>query len=126
LHQLIKQCADVERIVSRIALKSARPRDLVSLLQTLTLLPAIHDELQENKSLLINEIKKEISPLPLLQQLLETAIIDNPPMLIRDGGVIAPGFDEELDELRNLSSNAHETLVKLEQEEKNRTGLSTL
>ncbi|HAT7765134.1 TPA: DNA mismatch repair protein MutS [Legionella pneumophila] len=126
LHQLVKQCADVERIVSRIALKSARPRDLVSLLQTLTLLPAIHDELQENKTLLINEIKKEISPLPLLQQLLETAIIDNPPMLIRDGGVIAPGFDEELDELRNLSSNAHETLVKLEQEEKNRTGLSTL
>lgn len=126
LHQLIKQCADVERIVSRVALKSARPRDLISLLQTLMLLPEINNVLQKNKTFLIGEIKNQISPLPPLQQLLETAIIDNPPMLVRDGGVIAPGFDEELDELRNLSNNAQETLASLEQEEKNRTGLSTL
>ncbi len=126
LHQLLKQCSDVERIVSRIALKSARPRDLASLRSTLLLLPELKPMLACYKSTLINQLKIQLEPLPILQQLLETAIIDNPPVLIRDGGVIATGFDEELDELRTLSTNAHEKLLHLEQEEKSRTGLSTL
>lgn len=126
LHQLLKQCCDIERIVSRIALKSARPRDLVALRSTLALLPALNHTIKNNQSTLINQLREHIHPLPLLQQLLEQAIIDNPPMLIRDGGVIATGFDEELDELRNLNTHANETLITLEQEEKKRTGLSTL
>ncbi len=126
IHQLLRQICDIERIVSRIALKSARPRDLLALGNTLTLLPEIHQSISKNQSTLIMQLRDNAKPLPELQQLLAGAIIDNPPVLIRDGGVIAPGFDEELDELRMLSTQANETLEKLEQEEKQRTGLSTL
>jgi DNA mismatch repair protein MutS len=126
LHQLLKQCCDVERIVSRIALKSARPRDLIALRSTLSLLPEISAAIQNNQVTLINQLKEHIKPLPVLQELLDSAIVENPPMLIRDGGVIASGFDEELDELKVLSTNANDTMVQLEQEEKQRTGLSTL
>ena len=99
---------------------------LVALRTTLALLPEIHQTLEANTTKLITEIKDQTTPIPVLQQLLESAIIDNPPMLIRDGGVIAPGFDEELDELKRLSTHANDTLITLEQEEKQRTGLSTL
>ncbi|MFI4919027.1 MAG: DNA mismatch repair protein MutS [Legionellales bacterium] len=126
IHQLLNQCCDVERIVSRIALKSARPRDLVSLRRTLALLPELSALIAANQAPLICHLKDQIRPLPALQQLLEAALIENPPMLIRDGGVIASGFDEELDELVRLSTNANGTLINLELEEKQRTGLSTL
>ncbi len=126
LHELLKQCSDIERIVSRIALKSARPRDLAALRSTLSLLPELESLLSVYKASRINQLKLQVHPLPVLQQLLEAAIIDNPPVLIRDGGVIASGFDEELDELKALSTHAHEKLIHLEQEEKARTGLSTL
>lgn len=126
IHELMRQSYDVERIVSRIALKSARPRDLVALRSTLVLLPELATLLHTNKSGLINQLKEHLLPLPIIQQLLETAIIDNPPVLIRDGGVIAPGFDEELDELTMLSTNAQEKLATFEFEEKQKTGLSTL
>ncbi len=126
IHELIRQSYDIERIVSRIALKSARPRDLVALRSTLNLLPELTTLLYSNKSILISQLKEKLHPQPTLYQLLESALIDNPPMLIRDGGVIAPGFDEELDELTLLSTNAQEKLATFEQEEKQKTGLSTL
>ncbi|MGC1182655.1 DNA mismatch repair protein MutS [Legionella sp.] len=126
IHQLLRQICDVERIVSRIALKSARPRDLLALGNTLTVLPEIHVAFAQNQSALAMELNSHTKPLPELQQLLAAAIIENPPVLIRDGGVIAPGFDEELDELRMLSTHANETLDALEQEEQQRTGLSSL
>ncbi|TAL65879.1 MAG: DNA mismatch repair protein MutS [Legionella sp.] len=125
-HTQLKQIADIERIVSRIALKSARPRDLIALRSTLNLLPDLHHSLQANQSTLLNQLKNHLQPLPELHQLLHTALIDNPPMLIRDGGVIAKGFDEELDELRQLSTHANDALLQLETAEKQRTGLSTL
>lgn len=126
LHELFRQSYDVERIVSRIALKSARPRDLVALRHTLILLPELAEQLKANHSALISQLKKHVLPLPQIQELLTAAIVENPPMLIRDGGVIAAGFDEELDELTSLSSNAQDQLTALEVEEKQRTGLSTL
>ncbi len=126
LNHLLKQICDVERIVSRIALKSARPRDLFFLNNTLELLPELSIALGNNQSTLITQLKKYLRPLPELQELLSAAIIENPPMLIRDGGVIASGFDEELDELRMLSTRANEKLIHLEQQEKQHTGLSTL
>ncbi|WP_115707142.1 DNA mismatch repair protein MutS [Legionella sainthelensi] len=126
LNHLLKQICDVERIVSRIALKSARPRDLFVLKNTLELLPELSIALANNQSTLITQLKNHLRPLPELQELLSAAIIENPPMLIRDGGVIASGFDEELDELRMLSTRANEKLIHLEQQEKQHTGLSTL
>lgn len=126
LHPLLRQICDVERIVSRVALKSARPRDLVQLRQTLAILPELNQIIEQNKSSLLSELTNHLVAQPELQNLLNTAIVDNPPMLIRDGGVIAPGFDEGLDELRALNENATEKLIELEHAEKQRSGLSTL
>lgn len=126
LHPLLRQVCDVERIVSRIALKSARPRDLLQLRQTLGLLPELHATITNNHTSLITTLACQLTPLPILHTLLCSALVDNPPMLIRDGGVIAKGFDEELDELRELSENATDKLLALEQAEKQRSGLSTL
>ncbi|KTC68170.1 DNA mismatch repair protein MutS [Legionella birminghamensis] len=126
LQNLLKQVCDVERILSRIALGSARPRDLVQLRQSLNLLPELNACLQSHSSPLLKQIRLGLTPQPELLTLLTEAVIDNPPVLIRDGGVIAPGFDEELDELRALSENANGKLNEFEIAEKQRTGLSTL
>lgn len=126
LQTLLKQTADIERIVSRIALKSARPRDLIQLRQTLAILPELHEIITSHQPPLLKELSKQLLPRPLLHDLLTAALVENPPMLIRDGGVIATGFDEELDELRALNDNATDKLVELEQAEKQRSGLSTL
>jgi DNA mismatch repair protein MutS len=126
LRILLKQSTDIERIISRIALKSARPRDLINLRLTLTILPSIHQHLLNNQGEILKKNRQCITPQPLLLDLLTSAIIDNPPVLIRDGGVIAAGFDEELDMLRSLSQDATSLLDELEAKEKQRTGLSTL
>lgn len=126
IHQLLLQVCDVERILSRVALKSARPRDLVALRATLALVPELNQLLANPLSPRLCALKQNTVPLPELHSLLHTALIDNPPMLIRDGGVIADGFDEELDELRQLSTHANDLLAQLELKEKARTGLSTL
>jgi DNA mismatch repair protein MutS len=126
LHDYLKQVCDVERITSRIALQSARPRDLLQLSITLGLLPELKHMLSEYQSPRIIHIQHNIEPLPLLYELLSSAIIENPPMLIRDGGVIASGFDETLDELRALNENATDKLLALEQKEKNESQLSML
>jgi len=126
LHNLLRQACDLERILTRIALRSARPRDLSNVQHSLSLLPALFDLLKSNQSILIRQQAESLSPQPELLALLQQALVENPPMLIRDGGVIAPGFDEELDELRDLSTHANDKLLELEANEKLRTGLSTL
>jgi len=126
LNTLLKDIQDIERLTSRIALKSARPRDLVQIRTTLAVLPALSEKLKPFQQGLLQRLSASIKPMPKLLTLLEQAIIENPPALMRDGGVIAPGFDEELDNYRKLSDNANEVMAKLEQEEKARTGLSTL
>jgi len=126
IHTLLRQISDVQRIVSRIALKSARPRDLIQLRQTLALLPELETIVRTNQSPLIIELKRHLAPIPLLYDLLINALVENPPLLIRDGGVIADGFDETLDELRHLGTNATDTLLALERDEKQRSGLSSL
>jgi len=126
LHPLLKQVCDVERIISRIALGSARPRDLTSLRQTLALLPELAAILKNCESELLTHLTQQVIPQPILFDLLSQALVENPPMLMRDGGVIATGFDDDLDELRTLSGNANDKLTELENNEKKRTGLSSL
>jgi DNA mismatch repair protein MutS len=126
LYALLNQARDLERVASRIALKSARPRDLVHVRETLALLPELHQALSAYQSMLLTNITHALEPKPSLLQTLTDALIENPPVLIRDGGVIAPGFDAELDEYRALSENSTDALKKLEEEEKKRSGLSTL
>lgn len=126
MQNILKQIGDVERILARIALRSARPRDLSRLRDTLILLPAIQAEFKHIDSPALVKMAEDISTYPALANLLETAIIDNPPVVIRDGGVIKEGFDAELDELRNISENAGQFLIDLETREREATGLSTL
>ena len=117
---------DVERILSRIALRSARPRDLRQLLQAISRLPEARAVLAAVDSPLLKCLHTQIQAHPRQRKLLQKALVDSPPMLIRDGGVIAEGYDEELDELRSIASNADQYLLDLEAREKERTGIATL
>ncbi len=126
LHDELQGVGDIERILSRIALKSARPRDLSTLAASLARLPQLLQLLAGLDSQLLTHLATAAGAHPDVVELLEDAIIENPPMLIRDGGVIAPGYDAELDKLRNLSSNSEQYLLDLEQRERERTGISNL
>ncbi|QBG35463.1 DNA mismatch repair protein MutS [Litorilituus sediminis] len=126
VHPLLKGLGDIERIVARIALQSARPRDFARLRNALQSLPELQQILTPAKQGYLATLASECRPIPAIQTLLEQAIVENPPVLIRDGGVIAPGYHQELDELRDLSDGATEFLQQLEQKEKERTGISSL
>jgi DNA mismatch repair protein MutS len=124
-HQLHK-IGDLERVLGRCALKTARPRDLVQLRNALTLLPALHSLLEGMPSSRLQALLGEVGEFPELLGLLQAAIVEHPPAVARDGGVIAPGYDAELDELRSISENASQHLVELEARERARSGLSGL
>lgn len=126
VHDLLKTVGDIERVLSRVALRSARPRDLARLRDAFAALPDLQETLKPVNSHHIVKLATVIGEYPELADLLERAIIDNPPVVIRDGGVIREGFDEELDELRNISENAGQYLLDVETREKERTGISTL
>ena len=126
LQSLLQQTSDLERILARVALKTARPRDLIALRTTLGLLPSLEAELAHYNATRLSTLSKMIRDCPALHDLLMRAIVEQPPVTIRDGGVIARGFDDELDELLSLSENAGDYLIQLEEREKKRTGFSTL
>jgi DNA mismatch repair protein MutS len=125
-HDAMRGVCDLERIVSRVALKSARPRDLIQLRDSLTLLPDIKERLGQIDSPRLNTLFLDISLFPELLITLNKALVDEPPVIIRDGGVIAQGYDPELDELRQLSNDAGQFLTDLEDKEKQRTGINGL
>lgn len=122
----LKPIGDIERVLSRIALGSARPRDLIRLRSTLAQLPDLQRLVTPLDSPRLQQLREDLREQPVWLDTLQRALVDNPPVVIRDGGVIAPGFDEELDELRGLDTNASDFLVQLETRERERTGLSTL
>ena len=126
LHPILKQIGDIERILARVALKSARPRDLARLRDALLELPTLQQQLAVIDCPTVQTLANTISEHPELSDLLNRAIIDNPPVVIRDGGVIDTGYDPELDELRSLSENAGDFLVQLELREREKTGLNSL
>ena len=126
LQTLLRQVGDIERISSRIALRSARPRDLVVLRNSLAVLPSLQQTLVIEDADRLLKLSQLMREQPQLLKLLQSAIIDNPPVLIRDGGVIARGYNQALDELRDLSQNADQFLIDMENREKATTGISTL
>lgn len=123
---LFRQVGDIERITTRIALRTARPRDCLVLRNTLAVLPQLQDLLKHCENPHLNLLRQNINQQPTLLSLLQRAIIENPPVLIRDGGVIAPGYNQELDDLRNLSQNADQYLLDMEARERLVTGINTL
>jgi len=122
----LKNISDLERILSRLALRSARPRDLSRLCSSLAQLPLIQPLLKVATLPALTSLAESMGEFPQYVDLLSKAVIDNPPMVIREGGVIATGYDEELDELRAISTNAGDYLVKLEIQEREKTQLSSL
>jgi DNA mismatch repair protein MutS len=126
LQEMLNGIGDVERILARVALRSARPRDLRQLGEALSRLPELQNAVGRIDSPLLSELADQIGEHREQQHLLAKAIKDNPPMLIRDGGVIAPGYDDELDDLRAIAENADQYLVDLELRERERTGIATL
>jgi len=126
LRDQLRNIGDMERILARVALRSARPRDLERLKDSLATLPELQTTLSDSDASRCQELAELISEFPTLTDLLQRAVKENPPVVVRDGGVIADGYDEELDELRGLSENAGNYLVDLETRERERTGISTL
>jgi DNA mismatch repair protein MutS len=126
LREQLRGIGDVERILARVALRSARPKDLAQLRLALSRLPALRDTLERHDSPRFGELAADCGDHDATRDLLDRAIIEEPPMLIRDGGVIAEGFDDDLDELRRLSQDADQFLTDLEERERERTGIPTL
>lgn len=126
LHPVLKQIGDIERILARLALRSARPRDLARLRHAMQQLPELHTLLTELEQPHLAQLRTHAQPMDELCDLLERAIKENPPVVIRDGGVIADGYSAELDEWRDLANGATEFLERLEAEERDRHGIDTL
>lgn len=126
LRDTLCEIGDIERIVARVALRTARPRDLCQLRDALAALPQLRDQLQSLQALRVVQLSQGIKTFPELLDRLTRAIVDNPPVTLRDGGIIALGFDSELDELRGISENAGQYLLGLEQRERTRSGIANL
>ena len=126
LRDVLRGAGDIERILTRVGLGSARPRDLTTLRSTLACLPELHTLLSRDGQEDLDRLRDSIALFPDQLALLERALVDAPPVLQRNGGVIASGHDPELDELRGLSENANEFLLAYEKQEKETSGIGTL
>jgi DNA mismatch repair protein MutS len=126
LQDTLRGVGDIERILARVALRSARPRDLEQLRSALELLPGLQARLSVIDSPLVAELARSAGTHPKTLDLLTRALAEEPPALLRDGGVIAGGYDAELDELRHISENSNQALLDLEERERVRTGFANL
>jgi DNA mismatch repair protein MutS len=126
LQPTLKQIGDIERILARLALRSARPRDMARLRHAMQQLPELEAITASLTHPYLVKLAQFAAPIDDVCELLERAIKENPPVVIRDGGVIAEGYNEELDEWRKLADGATEYLEKLESDERERHGIDTL
>ena len=126
LRERFRALGDVERILTRVALRSARPRDMSTLRDGLALLPDIRAAIDPLDSPRLNALAAELGEHAATAALLAEAVAEQPPMKLSDGGVIATGYDGELDELRRLSTHADQFLIDLEIRERESSGIPTL
>jgi len=126
LREALRHVSDVERITARIALRQVRPRELAGLRATLLGLPTVRGLLPEGRAVLVDMQREALTPPPAIAALLQQAIAEEPAALLRDGGVIAPGYDADLDELRGIATNCDAFLLELETSERARTGIANL
>jgi DNA mismatch repair protein MutS len=126
LREPLRAVGDVERILARVALRSARPRDLTALRASIDALPLVRASMARIEAPLIADLAAAISEHVDVAEHLHRAIAEEPPVVLRDGDVIAPGYDAELDELRRISTNTDEFLLELERRERERSGLPSL
>jgi len=126
LHDVLRAVGDIERGLARVALKSARPRDLAQLRAALAALTEVQALLADQDSPLLQDLAQQAGTHPESSDLLKRALIETPPAILRDGGVIAEGYDAELDDLRRISTNSDQYLVDLETRERERSGIASL
>ena len=126
LHDLLNHVGDIERGLARVALKSARPRDLAQLRDALGRLPELQQLLAGIDSPLLRELASQAGTHPAIHDVLSRAIIENPPPILREGGVIAMGYDAELDDLKRISEHSDQYLIDLEARERERSGIANL
>ena len=126
LNSVLDGIGDIERIVARIGLSSAKPKDLAVLRESLKLVPQLKEILLNSKENALVNLSNNIDTLDEIKLLLTNAIMDNPSTFLRDGGVIAPNYNQELDSLRELMNGSQELLQKIEAQEKEKTGIPTL
>jgi len=126
LREQLRGISDIERITARIALRQVRPRELSGLRASLQSLAALRARLPGERTALLEMIAEALTPPAEIETMLRAAIADDPAVLVRDGGVIASGFDAELDELRGIGANCDAYLLDLERRERDRTGIGNL
>ncbi|MDD6450284.1 MAG: DNA mismatch repair protein MutS [Lachnospiraceae bacterium] len=126
LREYLSPVYDLERLLTRITYKTANPRDLISFKSSIRLLPALKQTLSCMKSELILELNQGLDPLSDLYSLIDSAIDDDPPVSVHDGGIFKSGYNREVDELRDLKTHGKEWLANLEEEEKEKTGIKNL
>ena len=123
---LLKEVSDLERLVGRLNLGNASPRDLLALRRSVGQAPEINSQISDSRSLLLQVLSENIFELPDLLALIDRAISDEPPINLADGGVIRDGFSPELDDLREISRSGKQTIASFEEAERKRTGIPTL
>ncbi|MCQ2464172.1 MAG: DNA mismatch repair protein MutS [Oscillospiraceae bacterium] len=127
LQDMLNRVYDIERLMTRVMYRTATPRDLKALALTSLELPGIKEQLRQvASSKLLAALEKDIFVLDEISNLIENSIVDDPPVTVRDGGVIRDGFNEKLDELRSVISGGNDIITKIEEREKERTGIKGL
>ncbi|WP_432734993.1 DNA mismatch repair protein MutS [Cronobacter sakazakii] len=126
IQPVLRQVGDLERILARLALRTARPRDLARMRHAFQQLPTLNTLLADIEAEYVQTLREQMGDFAELRDLLERAIIEAPPVLVRDGAVIAPGYHEELDEWRALADGATDYLDRLEIREREKLGIDTL
>ncbi len=126
LRETFKTVHDIERLVARAALGTAGPRDLVSLRQSIAAVPRVRMVLEEFQSPLVKSLVAELDDLADVRDELDRTLLDEPPLVARDGGVVRDGIDPELDDLRGISRSGKQRIAEMEDAERTRTGISSL
>ncbi len=126
LSDKLKTVFDMERLLGRIVTGRSNGRDLINLKQSLQVIPPLQEIIQKSGLPVLQEAFSQFDPLEPLAQLIERAIVENPPLTIQEGGLIRPGYDAELDELRSISEGGKDWLLHYQEKERQRTGITSL
>lgn len=126
IREYLTSVYDLERLVSKITYQTANPRDMIAFQSSLSMLPHIRYILSEMKSPLLKELYEEMDALEDLCRLVQESIKEDPPVAMRDGGIIRDGYNEEVDRLRHAKSDGKDWIAKLEEEEREKTGIKNL
>ena len=126
LRDTLKSVHDIDRLVARAALGTAGPRDLVSLRQSIAAVPRVRMVLEEFQAPLVRSLVAELDDLADVRDALDRTLIDEPPLVARDGGVVRDGVDPELDDLRGISRGGKQRIAEMEEAERARTGIGSL